>query len=47
MRQQEEQRMGHTFRRGEQRQSEFQRMRSGTEEMWGKGDREIPGQKGK
>lgn len=33
MRQQEEQRMGHTLRGREERQSEFQRMRSGTEEM--------------
>lgn len=47
MKQQEdfkEQKMGHNLRRGE-RQSEFQRIRSGIEELWGKGDREITGQK--
>lgn len=41
-----EQKMSHNLRSGE-RQSEFQRIRSGTEELWDKGDRETTGQKGK
>lgn len=42
----EQKKMGHTLRK-EERGSELQRMRSGTEKLWGKGDKEIIGQKRK
>lgn len=50
MKQQEDsevQKMGHNLRREEERWSELQRMRPGTEKLWGEGDKEITGQKGK
>lgn len=43
----EEQKMGHNLRREEERWSELQRMRSGTEKLWSKGEKEIIGQKRK